>query len=525
MERRTFLRTALGAGLTVASSTWSGAQADDAIVATKWGQLRGRREDGAYSFKGIAYAASPTGMARFQPPQPPHPWSGIRDALEFGPKPPQANYPPVVAALIPPELTPMGDDCLTLNVWTPQLHSGGLPVMVWVPGGPYEYHATSASPWYDGRAFARDGVVLVSINYRIGAAGFLYLHDGIANLGLLDQVAALEWVRDNIAEFGGDPAKVTIFGESAGGLAVGTLLAVPKARGLFSRAIVESGGGQHVSSPATAERIGRRFADLAGVSFDRGAIAALSSARIIDAQNALRGELQGNPDPALWGEVLGTNLPWQPTVDGEVVPELPLEAVRKGASKDVTLLAGSNTEEWRLFLVPGNVIDQIPLAAVVATLTGLGLDPNSALKAYQDLRPGASPGDLFAAVMTDWYWRIPALRLAQAHAAQGGPGGTFAYEFAWRSPQFGGPLGACHAIEIPFVFDTLGPSSQPLLGEAPPQELARTMHRAWIDFAVTGHPGWEPFEARRRMAMRFDTTSGAVGDLLIAEEAIWGSAR
>lgn len=259
--------------------------------------------------------------------------------------------------------------------------------------------------------------------------------------------------------------------------------------------------------------------------FTRDAIADLPTARIIDAQNALRGELQNSPDPAFWGEVLGTGLPWQPTVDGAVLPELPLEAVRKGASKEVSLLAGSNTEEWRLFTVPANAIDQIPPPAVLDVLVGLGINPEVALAAHEDLHPGASPGDMFTAVMTDWYWRIPALRLVQAHSAQSATGGTYAYEFGWRSPQFDGRLGACHAIEIPFVFDTLGPCSQPLLGNSPPEELAKTMHRAWIDFATTGHPGWEPFEATRRTAMGFDTTSGTVGDLLMVEDNIWAGAR
>jgi carboxylesterase 2/para-nitrobenzyl esterase len=246
---------------------------------------------------------------------------------------------------------------------------------------------------------------------------------------------------------------------------------------------------------------------------------------VIEAQNALRGELQSNPDPAMWGEVLGTGLPWQPTIDGEVVPELPLHAVRKGASKDITLLAGANTEEWRLFVVPGNLIDQIPSASVTGALTGFGLNPQTALGAYEKLYPGASPGDLFAAIMTDWYWRMPALRLVQAHASQAASAGTYAYEFAWRSPQFGGRLGACHAIEIPFAFDTLGPSSEPLLGTAPPQKLATAMHRAWITFARTGDPGWGLFDEERRTAMRFDATSGTVEDLLVPQEAIWGSAR
>lgn len=525
MRRRDFLSGLVlsGAAMGIGFSS-SSVAAGEVIAETRQGRLRGTSAGSIHVFKGIPFAAPPLGPNRFLPPLPPLSWTSVRDALAFGPKPPQADYPPTVAPLIPPELTPAGEDCLTLNVWTPTLGAAGLPVMVWIAGGLYEYHATGASPWYDGSAFARDGVVLVSISYRIGAAGFLHLDDGIANVGLLDQIAALRWVRDNIAGFGGDPDKVTIFGESAGGLSVGTLLAMPEAKGLFRRAIVESGGGQHVSSPATALRIGRRFAELAGVEPRREAVAALSTAQVIAAQNALRGELMTSPDPQFWGEVLATGLPWQPVIDGATLPELPLDAVRKGASADVDLLAGYNMEEWRLFLVPGNAIDQIPMPMVAGTLAGLGLAPDEALAAYARLHPNAGPGDLFAAAMTDWYWRLPALRLAEAHATTA-KAGTYMYEFAWRSPQFGGRLGASHAIEIPFVFDTLGPSSEPLLGASSPQALAETMHRAWVDFATTGKPGWAPFDTAQRAAMRFDVASGAVTDVLAGERAIWNGVR
>jgi para-nitrobenzyl esterase len=206
-----------------------------------------------------------------------------------------------------PELVGSGEDCLTLNIWSKDLGSSGQPVMVRVPGGLYEYHGTGACPWYDGSRFARDGVVCVTINYRVGADGFLYLGDGIANLGLLDQVAALEWVRDNIADFGGDPGNVTIFGESAGALSIGTLLSMPRAAGLFRRAIVQSGGAHHVSSAATDERIGKRVAERMSVPATRDAIAAAPLERMIEAQIELRNDLLAQPDPAFWGEVALTN--------------------------------------------------------------------------------------------------------------------------------------------------------------------------------------------------------------------------
>jgi para-nitrobenzyl esterase len=200
-----------------------------AVATTRQGQVRGSISDGVSIFKGIPYAAPPFGVNRFRPPQPAEGWSGVRDAFEFGAKPPQAPYPVPWDVLIP-ELDAVGEDCLNLNIWTPDLTATGLPVMVWIPGGMFE-HGTSASPAYDGSRFAQDGIVCVSINYRVGAEGFLYFEGGTANLGLLDEIAALEWVRDNIRAFGGDPNNVTVFGQSAGAMSIGTLLSMPRAAG------------------------------------------------------------------------------------------------------------------------------------------------------------------------------------------------------------------------------------------------------------------------------------------------------
>src|SRR5690606_33728879 len=235
--------------------------------------------------------------------------------------------------------------------------------------------------------------VCVTINYRVGAEGFLYLGDGIANLGLLDQVAALEWVRDNIAVFGGDPGRVTIFGESAGALSVATLLAVPRADGLFRRAIVQSGGAQHVTSAGTSLRIGRRLAARLGVEPTRAAIAALPLDDVIAAHGALREELMAlQPDPGMWGEVVLNGLPWEPTIDGDVLPGHPFERITAGAGSGVELIIGSNIEETRLFLVPGDVIDQITPEALAGSIAAYDMPVDSTLAAYRDLHPGASPG-------------------------------------------------------------------------------------------------------------------------------------
>ncbi|MDR2986785.1 MAG: carboxylesterase family protein, partial [Nocardiopsaceae bacterium] len=219
-------------------------------VATLRGTLRGQVRDGVASFLGIPYAASPTGSFRFQAPQPPEPWKGVRDALAYGATPPKPDYPPPFDTLFG-EPNIAGDDWLNLNVWTPDPTASGLPVMVWIHGGAFA-NGNSAIPLYDGHAFARDGVVLVSINYRLGVDGFAVLPGRPANRGLLDQIAALEWVRDNIGAFGGDPGNVTIFGESAGGMSVTTLLAMPRAAGLFAKAVAQSGAAQAAASPADA---------------------------------------------------------------------------------------------------------------------------------------------------------------------------------------------------------------------------------------------------------------------------------
>jgi carboxylesterase 2/para-nitrobenzyl esterase len=488
------------------------------VVETRCGKLRGCFCEGVAAFKGIPYAVPPFGANRLLPPRPVERWDGTREALAFGPKSPQVAYPPGIAEALA-ELVDAGEDCLTLNVWTPDLGRRGLPVMVWIAGGMFEFHATGATAFYDGGRFARDGVVCVTINYRVGAEGFLYLADGVANLGLLDQIAALEWVQQNIALFGGNPDKVTIFGESAGAMSVATLLTMPRAKGLFRRAIVQSGNTPNVTSAATAARIGRWLAQKLGVAASREALAAVSSERMLEAQAQLRHDLLARPDPTFWGEVALSFLPWAPTVDGETIPAPPIERIRVGAAADIDLLVGSNTEETRLFLLSDGSIDRISDEALVATAAAYGLSAEG-LSAYRAAYPGASAGDLFSAVQTDWYWRLPAVRLADAHTIDA-RATTYMYEFAWRSPQMGGRLGAAHAVEIPFVFDTLGLGTEPMLGRNPPQRLADTMHRAWVAFATVGDCGWPEYDPSRRATMRFDRTCEVVNDPLALQLSLW----
>jgi para-nitrobenzyl esterase len=493
----------------------------DVAVAIPQGRLRGSLIDGIASFKGIPYAAPPFGDNRFRPPQPAAPWNGVRDALAFGPTVPKPPYFSPFDVILP-EPAIEGEECLNLNIWTPDPKATGLPVMVWIHGGAFA-NGTGAVPAYDGSRFARDGVVLVSINYRLGVDGFLFLDDGVANLGLLDQIAALEWVRDNIRAFGGDSGNVTIFGESAGAMSVGTLLSMPRAKGLFKRAIAESGAGHHALSAATAKRVGGYLAEKLGVRADRAAIAGVPMPKVYEAQVMLSADAFQVPDPAKWGEVAANLMPFEPVIDGHLVPSMPISGVAAGASSDIDLLLGTNREEQRLFMVPGGAIDHIDENILGMAAAAYQL-PANAIEVYSATRPEATPGDLLAAISTDWFFRIPAVRMAEAHSGNGGS--THVYEMAWRSPLYGGRLGACHALEIGFVFDTLDADwNDRLTGPNPPQSIADEMHRAWVAFARTGDPGWETYDAGKRTVMRFDTASGVVDDPDSEERKLWEGIR
>ncbi|MHB8600768.1 MAG: carboxylesterase/lipase family protein [Ktedonobacteraceae bacterium] len=492
------------------------------VVKIRSGEVRGSQVEGVNTFKGIPYAAPPFGANRFQPPQPVESWSGVRDALTYGPtvlKPPY--FPPFDVLLEEPAIP--GEDCLNLNVWSPDLGQAQLPVMVWIHGGAFA-NGTGAVTLYDGSRFARDGVVCVTINYRLGVDGFLYLGDGQVNLGLLDQIAALQWVQENIAAFGGDPGNVTIFGESAGGMSVGTLLSMPRAKGLFRRAIGESGAGHHVISPATALNISQYLARKLDIQPTEAAFAAVPFDRLLQAQVELSGDVFNNPNPALWGEVAANLMPFEPVIDGEILPARPIDSIVAGAGASIDVMFGTNAEEQRLFVVPNGVIGHITEEALAGTIAAYGLPVEPTLATYRATRPAASPGDLFVAFITDWFYRIPAIRLAEAHA-QRNPA-TYMYEFAWRSPQFNGLLGACHSLEIAFVFDTLDKESgEPVMGTNPPQSLADTMHAAWVAFATSGNPGWPQYDLSRRATMRFDTTSQVVDDPRSAERLLWEGLR
>jgi para-nitrobenzyl esterase len=508
------------------------------VVQTTHGAVRGSLEDGIAVFRGIPYAEPPVGALRFRPPVPRQPWEGEWDATRFGDTVHQL-YVFDSDAQVGAAAHPAGDDCLNLNVWTPAPGRTGLPVMVWIHGGAFKTGAGS-DPYANGATFARDGVVTVTINYRLHALGYLHLGDrpGSGCFGLLDQVAALEWVRDNIAAFGGDPGNVTVAGESAGAHSVGTLLGMPSARHLFRRGILQSGGiqasiGADGAAIVTNEFLaelgirGRNLEALGGFSTERLVAAAGAVAQRSPALLAERGI---RPDP--FGVPLsGGYFPFFPVRGTDVLPDRPLESVLTGAARDVDLLIGTNAEEGRAFRVwmGDGVASAAASQATTETVFALsGRDGSQVYEAYRRLRPGATDEEVGAAILTDVMFRLPAIRLAEA-AQQHNPR-TFMYRLAYRSAVPG--FGAGHALDLPFVWDVVDdPLARAMIGSDPPGSLASAMHGAWVQFIKTGTPGhpvlpeWPAYDLTRRATMQFDATSQVVDDPDGDERRLWDGVR
>jgi para-nitrobenzyl esterase len=464
-------------------------------VATTSGRVRGRIERGNAVFRGIPFARPPLFGLRFQAPAPPAPWDGVRDAAEFGPQCPQVTFPGTPGAQEPPADTT--GEWLTVNVWTPDPQARTLPVMVWIHGGAYLFG--SGGPGYDGTPFAAAGAVFVSCNYRLGMEGFARIAGAPANRGLLDAVAALRWVRDNIERFGGDPGNVTVFGESAGAGVIAALLAMDDAAGLFKRAIAQSVPGTFFSA-GLADAITEAIAATAGLPPSYEALSEADPMRLVAAQMDVTGRMK---EFLNWGAVRITDTPFSPVIDGEVLTRAPWRALVSGAARDVELLTGHNKDEYRLFIAAQGRLGQITDDEASTVLDYFAPAPDGPA-GYRKAYPAADAGGLFEVAFSDWLFRMPTLHLAQAHAMSGGT--TYLYELEARAPV--GPFGACHALDVPLVFGAYGEGMSAMMtGAEPPAEfvaLGDLMRHEWLSFAACGHPGWSPYGTEHRTTRVYD---------------------
>lgn len=465
------------------------------------GRLRGVVDRGTYRYYGIPYAAAPIGARRFLAPEPASAWSGERDATQKGPNAPQINrkFPGLDATGFIGDGWRTGDEYLCLNVWTPD-PKGKAPVMVFIHGGAF-VAGTGDAPAYNGRNFARDGIVCVTLNYRMGIDGFLPLAGADTNLGLRDQLAALHWVKAHIAAFGGDASNVTVFGESAGAMSIANLLGSPLAEGLFRRAIIESGHGRMLHSFDCMQRVIQKLAEVLAVPATAEGFARRSledCAKAVDAVSQ-PGVIADLREPNGLDPAFGLSK-FLPVVGDDVIPVASEEAVAGGMGSNVELLIGSNLEEMNIYFVPPGICELDDEIMARFLLGQVFPRADEALLSY-GLGKGKKPGLALTEAMSDLVFRQPVRDFALAHR-----GHTHVYEFGWRSTAFQGRLGACHALELPFVFDTLATCSGPegLVGESAPQDLADHVHALWAGFARDGSLPWPEFEAGRREVYRLE---------------------
>jgi para-nitrobenzyl esterase len=522
LDRRTFVAAASVAVTTLAmlkklplaAAADSGSNAGGPIIETSVGKLRGGQQGSVAYFKGVHYGPSTAGERRFMPPQKVEPWNGVRDATLPGLRSPQlpSGLIPEVDATDPRE--PMGEDCLCLNVWTPSgSHTHRRPVMVWLHGGGFT-SGSGGSTIYDGTNLAaHHDVVVVTVNHRLNAFGFLFLPDvggakyaQASNVGMLDIVQALEWVRVNIAAFGGDPGNVTIFGQSGGGQKVSTLMAMPAARGLFHRAIVQSGSSIKGVSREAANQSTAAFLARAGIGpneVDR--LQSLTMQQLLAVQT---GGGKGNPP-----------LRFAPVVDGGSLPADPFDPVAPAISAHVPLLVGSTQDEAGFF--PGAALDPIDESAlaprVKQTLHASDAQTAAVIAAYRQDQPGISPIDLAIEVASDMFAWTNALTQAERKSAQHGAP-VYMYYFTWKSPVREGKLRAFHTLDIPFAFDNVD-VGRSMTGTGHDRYALQTrMSSAWVAFARTGNPNtpslphWAAFDSAQRATMIFDNDCRLVND-------------
>jgi para-nitrobenzyl esterase len=428
--------------------------------------VRGAIEGDVAVFRGIPFAQPPVGDLRFAAPTPTRPWDGVREALAFGPPPPQADAFGMNQMV-------GGEDWLTLNVWSPDpSRDAGLPVMVWFHGGAYAI-GTSGLPEYDGARLARDGVVLVTFNYRVGVEGFAHIEGAPANRGLLDQVAALEWVRDNIRAFGGGPGRVTVFGQSAGGGSVAALLAMPRAAGLFCRAVAQSVPGTFFTPELARDIAGACAAEL-GLKATAADLSTVDPELMAAAGDEVTANIGAHAGK--WGQAAHRSILFAPVVDGEILQTTPWQA-----RHDVPLLVGHTRDEHRLF----TALDEATEEQVVTAVEVFAPGPY----------PTAEPTRLYEWILSDWLFRMPSLHLAERAAER-----AHFYELTWS-----GVLGACHGLDVPLVFGNLTSGLPATLIDdlVAAEAVSAGMRAAWIAFATCGDPGWPTFDSG--LVQIFDT--------------------
>jgi para-nitrobenzyl esterase len=486
------------------------------------GPIQGREKEDVLLFCGIPYAKPPVENLRFKAPQPLAPFSEPYSALKFGPAAPQLSG----GGMTDSASVRWNENCLTLNITAPiqacaKDNKTKRAVLVWIHGGAYRT-GQGAIPWYNGTSFALKGnIVVVSINYRLGALGFADLtHLGedfvTSNVnGILDQIAALKWVRDNIGAFGGDANQVTIAGESAGGFSVGTLIACQEAKGLFHRAIPQSGAAHHTLNKAAAIKVTQQFMAALGENDSIGLLAA-SADQILAAQATTANYFESGPGTV---NSLGTAVSaFYPVHGTQLLPVDPLTAISKGVGCEVAVLTGTNADETTLW--SSDNVDKNKLQAIAS-----GFAATTALETYKKTRPEADAQALSVALTTDHMFRIPAIRMLEARLPH--TENNWLYQFNWRSRAFEGKLGATHALEIPFAFDNLERAGVNLfLGPGDkPQHVADIMHEAWTKFINEGSPGWPVYELEHRSTMCFDDSSEVIDNPASLEREAWHNLR